>query len=615
VISGITVSSITASSAIINWTTNVPTNSKVSYGSTTAYGLSTLLDATLVSTHSQIINGLTPGTLYHYQILSRDINGTQAPSADRTFSAANLAQSPGTLNGHTVLAYPNGKIIPWTPNPSEGYHTVMNLSWDYLLNSVPNDPATGKPAYYSRSLLDPSNQSVVNWPHNPAGLYGMLVESALKYYHYSGNANVMQLAVNVALWHLDHGMTLTTDNWQSVPYASGDAGSLNYNGADMGNVSGQGDGDGYLQPDKIGELGHAWLQLYKYNGNIRFRDAAIQAGNVLSSKVRTGTASQSPWPFRVNAHTGVVREDYCSNVIAPISLLDGLIASGLGNTAAYQAARTTAWNWMMTYPMQNNVWAQYFEDVGIQLNYFTNITQFNALMVARYLLEHPQFDPNWETHVRGLISWSENNFGQASFGATAIKEQQAFPYAMGSHSARYASVNALLYEKTGDLAAKEKAYRSFNWATYMAKSNGVVIDGPDVNTQWFTDGYGDYVRHFMTGLAAVPEWSPSNQTHLLRSSSVVKNISYGANSVNYTTYDGNAVDVLHVNFNPSSVTADGVVLPKRSDLSQPGWTLDVATKTLKIYHTNATQISISSGGPPITLIRMQNNRRSGLWDK
>ncbi|MBL7740643.1 MAG: fibronectin type III domain-containing protein [Chitinophagaceae bacterium] len=594
VISGISVSPITAGSAVINWTTDVPANSQIIYGATTAYGSSTLVDSTLALSHSLILYGLAPGKLYHYKILSADINETLAIATDNTFSTASLSASLGTLNTHTVSAYPAGKIVPWTSNPADGYDTVIYLAWSYLLNSVPNDPATGKPAYYSQSFLDPNTQAMANWPHNPAGLYAMLTESALKYYHYSGNAAVMQIAKDVAIWHLDHGMTLVTDNWPGVPYASGDAASLTYDGANLGNSSGVGDGDGYIEPDKIGELGNAWLQLYKYDGNIRFRDAAIQAANVLSSKVRTGSVNQSPWPFRVNAHTGIVREEYSSDVIAPVSLLDGLIAAGIGDTAAYRAARTTAWNWMMTYPMQNNAWAQYFEDVGIQSSYNSNLNQYNAMMTARYLLEHPEFDPNWETHVRGLITWVETEFGETSFGTMAINEQKSFFFFMGSHTSRYASINALLYEKTGDLAAREKAYRAFNWATYMARSTGVVIDGPEVNHEWFTDGYGDYVRHFVTGMAAVPEWSPANQTHLLRSSSLVKSISYGTTSVNYTTYDGNATDILHVNFNPSVVTADGIILPHRSDLSQSGWTLDIATKTLKIYHTGATQISISA---------------------
>ena len=591
-ISGVTVSSITESSAIITWTTNIPANSQIYYGTTTGYGLSTLTDPALVTTHSMILNGLTPATLYHYQAASGNLSGISATSPDNVFTTASLAATLGTLNGHTVNAYPAGKPVPWTPNPADGYMTVVSLAWNYLLNTVPNDPLTGKPAYYSRSYINPNTQQMVDWPHNPAGLFGMLIESAIKYYNYSGDANVMKLAEDVALWHLDHGMTTATDNWPSVPYSAGQFGSLNYGGALQ-------DGVGNLEPDKIGELGYGWLQLYRYNGNTRLRDAAIQAGNVLASKVRTGTMNQSPWPFRVKASNGSILENYGSNIIGPVSLLDGLIADGLGNTAAYQAARTTAWNWMMLYPMQNNIWTQYFEDVGIEAQYDHNLNQYNPMMVARYLLEHPEMDPNWEAHVRGLITWVETVFGQTSFGALAIREQTpVFALIMGSHTSRYASVNALLYERTGDLVAKERAYRSFNWSTYMARPTGVVIDGPDVNNQWFTDGYGDYVRHFMTGVGAVPEWTPANETHLLRSTSVVKNISYGVNSVNYTTYNANAVDVLHINFNPFTITADGVVLQQRSDLSQPGWTLDVATKALRIYHNNATQISISWAGTP-----------------
>lgn len=598
VISGISVNPITESSAVINWTTSLGGNSQVYYGANTSYGSSTLVDSTLTTSHSMILYSLAPGTVYHFQVRSGNSGGNPATSGDNTLTTASLTSSLGSLNGHTVLAYPSNKVVSWTANPTDGYSTIVASAWNYLLNTVPNDPSTGMPAYYSRSYLNPDNQQVVNWDHNPAGLYAMLIESALKYYAYSGNSNVMQLAINVATWHLNHGMTSASDSWASVPYSEGPYGSLTYNGAN------QADGVGNLEPDKIGELGYGWLQLYKYSGNTSFRDAAIQAGNVLSSKVRTGSMTQSPWPFRVKASNGSIVEDYSSEVIGPISLLDGLIAAGLGNVSAYQTARTTAWNWMMTYPIQNNVWAQYFEDVGVQGSYNNNLNQYNAMMVARYLLEHPEFDANWEIHARNLITWVKNTFGQTTSGATTIKEQEIFAYPMGSHTSRYASVNALLYEKTGDAAAKEEAYRSFNWASYMARSNGIDIDGPDVNNQWFSDGYGDYIRHFMTGMAAVPVWTPFNQTHLLRSSSVVKSITYGLNSVDYITYDATATDVLHVNFNPVTITANGVILPHRSDLSQPGWTLDVATKTLKIYHTNGTQISINTqaAGPlPITL--------------
>jgi hypothetical protein len=614
VISGISANSITERSAVINWSTSLPGNSQVNFGTTASYGNSTLVDSTLSNSHSMFLYGLAPGTLYHFQVRSGNSGGNPSSSGDVTFTTANLAASLGSLNTHTVFAYPAGKIVPWTTNPTDGYSTVVEAAWNYLLNSVPNDPSTGKPAYYSRSYLNPNTQQVVDWPHNPAGLFGMLIESAIKYYNYSGNAGVMQLAEAVALWHLDHGMTTAGDSWSSVPYSEGQAGSTTYGGAPQ-------DGVGNLEPDKIGELAFGWLQLYKYDGNARFRDAAIHCADVLASKIRTGTQTQSPWPYRVKASNNSVIENYCSNIIGPISLFDGLIAAGLGNTSAYQTARTAAWSWMMQFPMQNNVWAQYFEDVGIQGSYNNNLNQYNAMMVARYLLEHPESDVDWESHARGLITWVKNTFQQSVFGATAIREQEIFFFIMGSHTSRYASVNALLFEKTGDLAAKEEAYRSFNWATYMARSNGIVIDGPDVNNQWFTDGYGDYIRHFMTGMAAVPEWTPFNQTHLLRSTSVVKSISYGFNSINYTTYDGLSTEVLHVNFSPVTITANGVVLPKRADLSQPGWTLDVATKTLRIYHTGATQIAITTtANSPLPLVLAEftgtinsNNSVSLIW--
>lgn len=502
-----------------------------------------------------------------------------------------------TLNTHTVVLDGSGKIIPWTANPTDGYDTAVNLSWNYLLNSVPNDSINGQPAYMSHSYMDPNTQQPVGWPHNPAGLYSMLIESAQKYYKYSGNAAVMTLAQNVANRQLQSGMTAPTDNWANVPYSSGDSGSLTYRGAAYGNDTGVGDGVGIMQPDKVAEMGMGFLELYQYSGNTAYRDAAINAANALASHVRTGDASHSPWPFRVVAATGAIKEEYCANIIAPIELFDELNRLGLGNTASYQTARTTAWNWMMTYPMQNNVWTQYFEDVGIKSNYAENITQYNAMMVARYLLEHPEMDPSWESHVRGLISWVEANFGVMDSGALTIKEQWTFWYPMGSHTSRYASVNALLYEKTGDTAAKEKAYRSLNWATYMARSNGVVIDGPQVNNQWFTDGYGDYVRHFMTSMGAVPEWAPANQSHMVESTSIVKSVAYSAGGISYTTSDTASEDTFKLAYVPAGVTVDGQALSQRSDLTQPGWTYDSAKGVLKVRHDTGTMIQITSGVP------------------
>jgi Big-like domain-containing protein/purple acid phosphatase-like protein len=86
VISAVTTSSITSSGATINWTTNEASDSRVDYGTTTAYGSMTTLNSTLVTSHATPLTGLTSGTLYHYRVRSKDPAGNLAVSGDFTFT-------------------------------------------------------------------------------------------------------------------------------------------------------------------------------------------------------------------------------------------------------------------------------------------------------------------------------------------------------------------------------------------------------------------------------------------------------------------------------------------------------------------------------------------------
>src|SRR2546427_1023334 len=85
VISAVTSSSITSSSATIGWTTNEASDTQVEYGLTTAYGNTTSLQTSLVTSHSQALSGLARNTWYHYRVKSRDAAGNLAVSGDFTF--------------------------------------------------------------------------------------------------------------------------------------------------------------------------------------------------------------------------------------------------------------------------------------------------------------------------------------------------------------------------------------------------------------------------------------------------------------------------------------------------------------------------------------------------
>lgn len=82
VISGVTAGTLTNTSAVITWTTDEAATSQVDYGLTTAYGNSTPLDPTLLTSHSQSVSGLLPGTFYHYRVRSIDGANNLAVSGD-----------------------------------------------------------------------------------------------------------------------------------------------------------------------------------------------------------------------------------------------------------------------------------------------------------------------------------------------------------------------------------------------------------------------------------------------------------------------------------------------------------------------------------------------------
>ena len=508
------------------------------------------------------------------------------------------------FNTHTVVLDGDGKLLSWAQPQDKAYDRVVHLAWDFLLNKVRVEP-NGLKSYYTYCCLDGNTMKGGSWPHNPAGLFAMLADSGAAYYAYSGDRRVIDLVKGVLDYQLAHGSTPANWKWGDMPYASADHGATEFRGAHESNYDnkhpGRGDGVGGIEPDKAAELGAGYLKFYEITGDVRYRDAAIAIANTLAKDVRPGSSDKSPWPFRVYAETGAVREEYASDQIAMVRLFDALIRLNLGRTDEYKPARDIAWKWLLDVPMKNNVWAQYFEDIPI-MDRLWNFNQYAPLETARYILDHPEADPEWRTHVPALIAFVENTFAVdidgykgIEWGANTISEQLDYKFKMGSHTSRYASVVARWAEVTSDPAAKEKAFRSLNWATYMCREDGVVNDQPklDQNGIWFSDGYGDFIRHFMYAMGAQPEWSPSGEDHLLRSTSVVREVGYAPQQISYTTFDDHATEVLRLSFVPKMVTAGRKPLPKRGDLNAPGWAFDPEHKVLGIRHDDSGLVKIS----------------------
>lgn len=525
------------------------------------------------------------------------------------------ASKSDSLCFHLKVYDEAGLLRSWYQPNVDGaaFSHVTRLATGFLRDKCPREPKTDKPLYYLFCEFPHPSTSKEFYkgtaarhtlPHNPACVFAGLTQSlAVDYRVFYGDDSVLELVRGCLDHMIENGTTPTDWPWAGCPYASSDPGKTVYAGGSQWQESGRGDGLHVIEPDKVGEMGVAYLQFYEITGESRYLNAALACADALAKNIREGDAQNSPWPYRVNAETGKIREAYCSNILSPVMLFDELLRikdfMDLPGTrfTEYQKARDAAWKWLFSKsgPMKTACWKSYFEDTPIDsLN--ANRVQITPLEVARYIIQHPEYDPYYKQNVPALINWCESVFGtNGTLGYNAQCEQLICYQPMGSHTARYASVCALWYELSGDGYYKAEALQNFNWATYCCDIDGIVSVGPRWLGAWFSDGYGDYIKHFFDGMAAVPEWAPAGENHLLRSTSVVQSIHYSDGKIRYRTFLPASRQVLKLTRKPHRISVDGIVLSQVNNKEQPGWYWTPCGQdgVLYINHSTGREIQIS----------------------
>ncbi|MBI3549970.1 MAG: hypothetical protein HY078_13110 [Elusimicrobia bacterium] len=97
VLSGVAANSITANSVYLTWATDQAADANVDYGQSSAYAGKSAGPAGLATSHTVYVNGLLPGTVYHYRARSKNAAGTLGTSSDMTFktqSATPVSSAP-----------------------------------------------------------------------------------------------------------------------------------------------------------------------------------------------------------------------------------------------------------------------------------------------------------------------------------------------------------------------------------------------------------------------------------------------------------------------------------------------------------------------------------------
>ena len=530
--------------------------------------------------------------------------------AQQKFQVLSDASEP-TIAGRSVQLDAKGRLLPWPIGVDTGFSYASHFlsQWTILQDQLRR---TQIPYFHCCFDFDRTTfeaQPENHWANSTGYLRAMMQGFVERLYPYTGDESTVRTLESFVDYELENGLTPKGYVWSEVPYPSANPGDRRYTGWSQ-------HGEDYVEPHVVGEDGYGYLRLYEMTGNTKYLHAAIRCADALVKNIQPGDAEKSPWPYRVYARDGLTSTTsdvggYSANVVDPIMLLDELMRVHQGDVVHYKTVRDAAWHWLETYPLKNNVWSGYFEDVNPDRN---NLNQVIPLELARYVLLHPEKDEHWKEDSKRLIEWVKSTPKWPKYtvhGALITTEQgngvtfccNLPNQCCDSHTARLAAVEAFYAWRTGDADYKESAYRSMNWVTYW---QGLPKDAhaPFSDQWWFTDEFTDGPRRVMDAFWAIPEWAPADESHLLGSSSVVTEISYGRGSVTYSTFDENSDDVLRLDFVPDGIMASGKPLARVSGDGQEGYVFDDRTHVLRIHHEHGTNIDIQgkAGSEPLTYI-------------
>jgi hypothetical protein len=499
---------------------------------------------------------------------------------------------PEMLIYHDIKTDAAGKIIPWfSAEPGTAYSYVIQSVWHFW--DTMRVDMNGLPYYMNHQVWKPG----VDDTRGIGGdQFQMALSSWLLLYQFTGDERIKENMKFIAGYYLTHGFSEASAKWPDIPYPYN---TLIYSGIFDGDMV---IGKNYTQPDKAGSLGLELIHLYKITGTKRhgqtpsgiYLEAAVNIANTLGNHIIDGDDKKSPLPFKVNAVTGdpgkllsnngdgsvASLSDYTTNWSGTMELFLELIRMNKGNVSLYQHSFENLLSWMKKYPLKNNKWGPFFEDVPGWSD-----TQINAITFAQFIMNHQEYFPDWKNEVEGIFKWvykTLENKTWEKYGVVVVNEQTAYRVPGNSHTSREASAELQYVSLTGDTIRKQNAIRQLNWATYMVDYDGKNRYPQDEH--WLTDGYGDYVRHFLRAMGALPELAPSDEEHILFSSSVVQEVEYknrtGANymsnpdnpelkniKLRYTTFDKKGTEKIRLLSKPSQILIDGAPVATSDNLS------------------------------------------------
>ncbi len=134
VISGLAVTGVTTSSAIVSWQTNLPSTSVVEYGTTSKYGLTTQ-NSTMTTSHQVTLSApdLASATRYEFVALSVTPGGVGTTSSAQTFTTLGYGITIRVVDAH-------GKLVKGAVVTADGQSQTSGSTGLVTFKNMPAGP-------------------------------------------------------------------------------------------------------------------------------------------------------------------------------------------------------------------------------------------------------------------------------------------------------------------------------------------------------------------------------------------------------------------------------------------------------------------------------------------
>ena len=533
-----------------------------------------------------------------------------------TLAGANAA-APKHYYAHDAVEDEYGVIAPWY----QGLNGQCDLRVRIAAETLKRYPWTASdkavaalPKYIFSGAWQIADDGTItippinDWANGDLGQRAAYILSGMvDYYRYSGDPAAIAILTFQADALLDHCLTPDDHPWPrfliSVPV--------------KGKPYGPCDPHGFIQLDIVAEVGIGLVRAAQLADNDRWLEAAKHWGDVLAEHC-DHTPGRPPWPRYANPEDARWEDRMTGGVAFILEFFDELIRAGYtGQDDAILKSRQAGARYLRDVLLPDwtggDTWGRNYWDWPCPVQ-VENVTEF----VARYLMAHPDEFPNWRNDARNILTLFLNrtSVSPKSNGDT-FSGAWAYPESSGccGRSLWYGPMElAFVYLMYGELAdsewGRELGRRMILLATYDVHETGVVEDNIDggaiVAGNWFKIAHPMALKHTLEAMAWLPDvLGPARENHIMRSSSVVKNVTYARAWIGYETVNTprNAIEVVRLACQPGEIKADGSRLAQRAVCDGNGYEvreLPCGDSIVRIRHDGAKRIEITLERPQET---------------